>query len=419
MYLTHLSLTNFRNFARLDVEAPRGPVLMVGDNAQGKTSILEAIYFLATFVSFHASNERQLINLWTSHEPLSVARIVATFCRLEGPGSQGQQKTHRLEVRIVAEETANNGGSRLRKEILLDGVKRRMHEAIGAFNAVLFLPQMLRIIEGSPDDRRRYINLAMAQALPHYATSLSDYNQILTQRNALLKQLNERGSDLTSAGVQLTYWDERLARAGAEIMYARIQMIRELERLAARLHRELTHGQEVLRISYQPSFEPLPARPGQFVMPLETSIDRSNLALEKIQHAFLEALRRSRVEEIARGVTTLGPHRDEVRFLANQMDLGVYGSRGQARTAVLALKLAEVAWMKDRTGEWPVLLLDEVLAELDPVRRADLLSRLLETEQAMMTTTDLDLFTEEFIRMVPIWRIHGGHIQSGREDLEV
>jgi DNA replication and repair protein RecF len=412
MYLTHLSLTNFRNYARLDVETPRGPVLMVGDNAQGKTSLLEAIYFLATFVSFHASNERQLINLLASHEPLSVARIVATFCRLEGPGSQPQPKTHRLEVRIVAEETLTNGGSRLRKEILLDGAKRKMHEVIGAFNAVLFLPQMLRIIEGSPDDRRRYINLAMAQTLPHYAATLSDYNQILTQRNALLKQLNERGSDLASAGVQLAYWDERLARAGGEIMYARIQTIRDLERLAARIHRELTHGQEILRISYQPSFEPLPAQPGQFAMRLDTSIDRSNLNLEKIQNALLDVLKRSRLEEINRGVTIIGPHRDEVRFLANQMDLGVYGSRGQARTTVLALKLAEVAWMKERTGEWPVLLLDEVLAELDPVRRADLLSRLLETEQALMTTTDLDLFTDEFVRSVPIWRIQAGHIRN-------
>jgi DNA replication and repair protein RecF len=417
MHLTHLSLTNFRNFARLDVDVPRGPVLMVGDNAQGKTSLLEAIYFLATFVSFHASNDRQLINLWAGHEPLSVARIVAAFCRSESPGGPAQQKPHRLEVRVVAEETANNGGSRLRKEILLDGTKRKMHEVIGAFNAVLFLPQMLRIIEGSPEDRRRYLNLAMAQTLPHYAATLNDYNQILTQRNALLKQLNERSSDLNSAGVQLAYWDDRLSQAGSAIMYARIQMIRDLERQAARLHRELTHGQEVLRISYQPSFEPLPNRPGQFAMPLDTSIDRSILTLEKIQTALLEVLRRSRAEEIARGVTTVGPHRDEVRFLANQMDLGIYGSRGQARTAVLALKLAEVAWMKERTGEWPVLLLDEVLAELDPLRRADLLSRLLETEQAMMTTTDLDLFTPEFIRQVPIWRIRAGHIVN-QDDLE-
>lgn len=412
MYLTQLSLTNFRNFARLDAEVPNGSIILVGDNAQGKTSLLEAVYFLASFVSFHASSDRQLINLWAGREPLSVARIVATFCRTQGSSLQAQQKSFNLEVRIILEETVANGGSRLRKEILLDGTKRKMHEVLGAFNAVLFLPQMLRIIEGSPEDRRRYINLAMVQALPHYAAALTDYNQAISQRNALLKQLNERSSDPAAAEGQLVYWDELLARSGAEIMHARIQALRDFERLAARLHRELTRGEEILRISYQPSFEPLPLRPAQFAMQLDTAIDRSSLPLEKIYTAFIESLRRARAEEIARGVTTIGPHRDEVRFLANQLDLGVYGSRGQARTAVLALKLAEVAWLKERTGEWPVLLLDEVLAELDPQRRADLLARLSETEQALMTTTDLELFSPEFTRAARVWHIRGGQIQK-------
>ena len=413
MYLTHLSLTNFRNFARLDVETPGGPVLLIGDNAQGKTSFLEAVYFLATFVSFHASNERQLINLEAHREPLAVSRILANFSRLEGPQERRQLKSHRLEVRIVLEETQNNGGNRLHKEFLLDGNKRKMHEVIGAFNAVLFLPQTLRIIEGSPEDRRRYLNLAMAQVLPDYSTTLSDYGQILTQRNALLKQLSERNIDLANAGIQLVYWDEKLARTGAEIMQARIRVLRDFERLAARIHSELSHGQEVLRISYQPSYEPLPTRPGQFVMPIDTSLDRSSLPLDKIYSSFMECLARNRGEEITRGATTVGPHRDEIRFLANKLDLGVYGSRGQARTAVMALKLAEVEWMKEKSGEWPVLLLDEVLAELDPLRRADLITRLLKTEQAIMTTTDLDLFPKEFIQTAQIWRIQAGQIFKG------
>jgi DNA replication and repair protein RecF len=239
---------------------------------------------------------------------------------------------------------------------------------------------------------------------------LTDYNQVISQRNALLKQLNERGRDAASAEVQLAYWDEHMARSGAEIMHARIQTLRDLERLAARVHRELTRGEEILRFSYQPSFEPLPIPPSQFAMQLDTIIDRSNLSLERIQNVFLENLARVRSEDIARGVTTIGPHRDEVRFLANQLDLGIYGSRGQARTAVLALKLAEVAWLKERTGEWPVLLLDEVLSELDPQRRADLLSRLMETEQALMTTTDLDQFSSEFTQTARVWHIQAGQI---------
>jgi DNA replication and repair protein RecF len=417
MYLTHLSLTNFRNFARLDIEVPRSPLLLVGDNGQGKTSLLEAIYFLATFMSFHASNERQLVNFWAERDPLTVARLVASFCRTEGPSVNPATKTHRLEVRLILEESGQNGTNRLRKEILLDGVKRKMNEVIGEFNAVLFLPQMLRIIEGSPDDRRRYLNLAMAQALPHFAGTLTDYNQVLSQRNALLKQLNEQPYSAANVAGQLVYWDEQLARKGAEIMLARIQVINDLERLAGRIHRELTHGQEVFRIVYQPSFEPLQARPGQFSLPLDTTIDRSGLPLEKIASVFLEHLARARAEEIARGMTTLGPHRDELRFLSNQIDLGIYGSRGQARTAVLALKLAEVVWMKEKTSQWPVLLLDEVLAELDPMRRNDLLSRLLETEQAIMTTTDLHLFSSDFVHNARTWYVKSGQVMREEQHL--
>jgi DNA replication and repair protein RecF len=411
MYLTQLSLTNFRNFARLDINVPAGPVLLVGENAQGKTSLLEAIYYLATFVSFHASNERQLINLTAVHDPVVVARIIARFKRFDGPLNSPELKNHSLEVRLIIEDPASNGANRLRKEILLDGAKQKMSDVMGVFNAVLFLPQMLRIIDGSPEDRRRYLNLAMGQVLPNFGGRLTDYAQVLTQRNALLKQLIERSADINGASYQLAYWDEQIARMGAEIMQARIQALGELEQLASRFHHDLTHGQEVLRIIYQPSFEPLRTTPGQFTMKLETAVDRSGLSQEAIYRVFLEQLTRLRAEELARGVTTIGPHRDEIRFLANQLDLGTYGSRGQARTAVLALKLAEVAWMKKRGGNWPVLLLDEVLAELDSTRRMDLLSRLQDTEQSLMTTTDLDLFSKSFVEKARLWHIHAGQIE--------
>lgn len=427
MHLTHLSLTNFRNFARLDVDVPRGPVLLVGGNAQGKTSLLEAVYFLATFVSFHATSDRQLINFLAGREPLAVARIVADFQSKHPPAGlapfstappqngaarsgQAASGMHRLEVRIIQEANLFNGSPRLRKELLLDGVKRRLNEVMGQFNAVLFLPHMLRVVEGAPEERRRYLNLAMAQVLPRYAPALAEYGRALTQRNALLKQLSERGSDALNAAPQLAYWDEQLALFGAELVHARIHAIHELERLAARFHRELTRGQEVLRLSYQPAYDPLPQPPRQYALPLEAPIDRSGLALEKIQQGFLACLKKQRSEEIARGMTTSGPHRDEMRFLSNGVDLGTYGSRGQARTAVLSLKLAEVAWMKEKTGQWPVLLLDEVLAELDAERRSDLLGRLEESEQSMLTTTDLDHFSPAFVQGAKIWHIQGGRL---------
>jgi DNA replication and repair protein RecF len=403
MRLTHLSLTNFRNFARLDIEVPHGPILLVGGNAQGKTSLLEAVYFTAAFTSFHATSDRQLINFLAAREPLAVARIVMDYCLENRPDKSG---VHRMEIRIIQEGNGGNGGSRVRKEILLDGVKKKVSEAIGSFNAVLFLPQMLRIVEGAPEERRRYLNLAMEQVIPNYADLLDAYQHALTQRNALLKLLSERGGDTQ----QLNYWDEQLAISGAQIIYSRIHAILEIERFATSVHRELTRGQEVLRLVYQPAYDPFPQRPIQYALPIEAPINRSALGLEKIRNGLLDCLNQLRKDEIARGVTTTGPHRDELRFLGNGIDLGIFGSRGQARTAVLSLKLAEVAWMKEKTGFWPVLLLDEVLAELDTLRRQDLLTRLSQCEQALLTTTDLDLFSPDFVEAARLWHIQAGQL---------
>src|SRR5664280_338398 len=232
MHLTHLSLTNFRSFARLDMDIPRRVILLTGDNAQGKTSVLEAIYFLAAFTSFQTHTDRQLVNFIEARKTLAVGRLVAEYVR--GPAK------HRLEVRLVVEAVGATG-QRLRKEILLDGVKRPLAEVIGHFNAVIFVPQMTQIIEGGPEARRRYLNLALAQSVPGYARQLSEYGEALTQRNALLKNLAERGGDQS----QLDFWDESIARTGASIILRRIEAIQEIEKLAARLHNELTHASEV------------------------------------------------------------------------------------------------------------------------------------------------------------------------------
>lgn len=402
MRVRHLSLTNFRLYARLEVELPAGPLILVGANAQGKTSLLEALYYLATGQSHHAASDRQLINFLSLRtESLPFARIVGEAASTSDPSPK------RVEIRLIVDPTASGDG-RMRKEVLVNGLKRRVSDLAGQVNAVLFLPQDLTLIEGSPSDRRRYLDVALSQVDSGYSLALSEYNKVLSQRNALLKQLQERsGSD-----GQLEFWDERLAEHGALIFTGRAAALADLEARASLIHRDLTRGVDGLRLAYHPAYDPAAAPEGQLGLPLDVPIHRGSLGLAEVRAGLLDKLRATRAEEIARGVTLSGPHRDEVRFLASGLDLGTYGSRGQARTAVLALKLAEVAWMQARTGEWPLLLLDEVLAELDVNRRYELLARLGAAEQCVLTTTDLALFPEAFRERATVWHVEGGRIEE-------
>ncbi|MBN1231311.1 MAG: DNA replication/repair protein RecF [Anaerolineales bacterium] len=398
MRLTHLSLTQFRNFSRLDMDVPRGSVLVIGNNAQGKTSILESIYFLSTFSSFHASSDRELINFLEAYNPLAVSRIVADIER--------EDRSFQLQVRLI-QERARNGVVRARKEVLINGVQKKVSELIGQFKAVLFLPQMMQIVEGSPSERRRYLDMAISQVFPGYVESLSKYNKLITQRNALLKQLGETGGDQS----QLDYWDERVAKHGAEIMDYRIQAIHELEKITSELLHELTSGKEILRIDYQPAFDPLGKNPKTQFLLIDEPKDRTFVDKSKLEKKFLKELTSLRREEIARGLTTIGPHRDELRFISNRVDLGIYGSRGQVRTLLLALKMAEMKWIQCKTGMMPVLLLDEIMAELDDNRSQAVLYAIAESEQALLSTTDLNPLDKSFIDRSEIWQVDEGRVR--------
>ncbi|MCS7248799.1 MAG: DNA replication/repair protein RecF [Anaerolineales bacterium] len=398
--LKHLSLTNFRNYVRLEVDFPKGLLICVGENAQGKTNLLEAIYYLATFLSFQAESDRQLIHFLALHQPLAVARIVAEYQR----GSFN----HRLEVRLILEKENSNGIARIRKEVLLDGVKQKLTAAIGHFSAVIFLPDSIQIIEGPPEERRRFLNLAIGQVNPAYTEALVDFNRALQQRNALLKLLSERGGDES----QLDFWDGEVSRWGGFLIHARIQALEELEAMAAPRHRQLTRGKEGLVVLYLPSYDPYAPAGLQGRFPIEVAVNRRRIPLQQIQEGYLQALRQHRHTDIQKGVTSIGPHRDEIRFLSNGLDLGSYGSRGQTRTAAIALKLAELDWIHTKTNHPPIFLLDEVLAELDPFRRLDLLNRLLECEQAILTTTELGLIDSNFLQRASIWKIQDGRVHA-------
>lgn len=397
MVLTSLSLTNFRIFNRLEVDFPKKSLLLVGKNAQGKTSFLEAIYFLSAMNSLNASHDRQLINFSALKESIPVARLVAVFLRREN--------THRLEIRLIL-EAGINGNGRLRKEILLDGVKRNIQSSIGLFNSVIFLPQMMRILEGGPEERRKYLDYCISQIRPEYARAINDYGNAITQRNALLKQLSERGGDPT----QLEYWDEMISNCGSIIIQNRLLAVQEIEIIALNEYRALTHGQDALQLFYQPGYDPHQNPDSQLKLNIISAMQRPLISVEEIRLGFSNQLKLNRSDDISRGVTTTGPHRDELRIIGNGIDLGVFGSRGQIRSAVMALKLAEFKWLQSKTGEWPLLMMDETMAELDHQHRLDLQDQMEKYDQVILTTTDKHLFTESFLKKSIIWSMEAGKI---------
>lgn len=398
MRIEHLSLHNFRNYARLEVSLPEGPILIHGANAQGKTSLLEAIYYLATARSPYAITDRQLINWDAEQDILPYARISAQVVLASG-------LYNRVEITLTQVPDSLDG-ARLQKDIRVNGVTRRVMDLIGQVNVVMFLPQDLVLVEGPPAERRRYLNITLCQTDSAYCQALSVFEKVLGQRNALLKRI----ADGEARPDELDFWTEQLTTSAGVIVAGRQRLLRDLEIKARRVHADLTGGSEDLELHYQPGFLATPNNSGQlsFNVPgldLNRQIDAAEIARQ-----YAEQLLRTRQEEIARGMTLSGPQRDELRLLVNGRDLGLYGSRGQARTAVLALKLAELQWMRDTLGEWPILLLDEVVAELDSARRAYLLARIENVSQALLTTTEPDIFTESFLRRAVRWHIHQGQI---------
>ncbi len=382
MHIKHLSLTNFRNYIRLELDLPPRLTLIQGDNAQGKTNLLEAIYFLATTRPLHARMDSQLINWSAQRDEMPFARVVADIQRGDAP--------HRVEITLI--KTPKPEAGRLRKRIKVDGVERRALDLIGLVNVVIFSPQDLELISGPPQLRRHYLNATICQIDPRYCRALNRYNRILRQRNYLLRQLQERHGDPD----QLAFWDEGLIEEGTYIIAQRQETLTELNELIHETHLRLTGGKERLNLVYQPSIK------------FTTE--------QRIEEAFAEQLSQVRAKEIQRGLSLLGPHRDDVRFFADDVDMNVYASRGQRRTIALSLRLAEMGLMRSRTGEQPILLLDDVMSELDRDRRQHLMAAIGEEQQAIITTTDLDRFSPHFLARVRLLRVQEGKIESMTND---
>jgi len=282
-------------------------------------------------------------------------------------------------------------------------------DVVGLITVVLFLPQDLSLVEGSPSERRRFMNNTLSQVDAGYYDALDQYEKLLPQRNALLRRIAEgKGSPN-----ELAYWDEQIVQHGSVIIAGRQRFLRELEIGAQQAHHDLTGNKETLTLQYQPSFAPTAEDTGQMSFDVLGLDLHRQIDPETIAPQYQDQLNDEQRESIFRGVTLSGPHRDELRLMINGRDAGLYGSRGQARTAVMSLKLAELDWMYTRTGNWPILLLDEVVAELDASRRAYLLSRIDGRSQTLLTTTELDIFTEDFINRAAVWQVEDGQISPG------
>ena len=412
MYLSRLHLEHFRNYRELDLCFSAPVTLVQGRNGQGKTNLLEAVYYLATSKSRQVRTEREAVDRAAAEEPIPYARIRGEVERREASTT--------LEILF----TLRGDGLNYTKQIRVNGAPRRSMDLIGHLRAVLFLPEDLTLVSGSPSERRRYIDVALCQIDRGYCQTLSRYQKVVTQRNSLLKQLQEREqADSHSAAVQLSFWDDQLVELGTRVLARRHTYLQELAPIARRVQAELSQQQESLELLYLPSFNTglysehdyQRLREGEEV---ETdAIAGMEVGAETIGQRFRERLEFRRGVELKAGSSLYGPHRDELVFLVNGWNLRTYGSRGQQRTGALALKLAELQAMAEATGEKPILLLDDVMSELDAQRRAALLEALADVRQGIVTTTNWGQFSGDFQQNAQLLQIEAGVATSAAGSL--
>ncbi len=395
MYLAHLSLNDFRNYRQLDLALGPGLFLFSGENAQGKTNLLEAVAMLATSNSFHAGSDREVIN-WDAQDHL--ARVSAGVRRQEDEvkieivvidpayygrpqgASPAQQNTHRpIDLPASAQ----------RKRIKVNGVPKKAVDLVGQMKVVLFAPTDLHLVDGSPEDRRRFLDRSLCQMQPRYYQAWQKYRKVITQRAALLKRIRENQEDPS----MLSYLDEQLVTQANLIMFERRRMTAALNEQAYIFQETISGGREHLQIAYRPSFS---VDPGRDIL--------------QAQQDYREQLHEVRRREIHQGVCLLGPHRDDMEFLVDGVSMLTYGSRGQQRTVALSAKLAELAYMRASTGDEPVLLLDDVFSELDHLRREYLLHQVLQHEQVLLTATDFMSFPEEILAKAHRHQVVNGQI---------
>ncbi|MBD1923199.1 DNA replication/repair protein RecF [Microcoleus sp. FACHB-831] len=378
MYLKTLHLRQFRNYKdqRIDFSAPK--TILVGNNAQGKSNVLEAVELLATLKSHRGGRDRDFVR-----EGASEGKISATLDRTNGLSELA------LTLRIQGRRTVALNQESLRRQL----------DFLGVLNAVQFSSLDLDLVRGAPERRRNWLDSMLTQLEPIYAHILQQYNQVLRQRNALLKALKNQDSDAldrisANQDSELALWDAQLATVGSRVTRRRSRVLQRLAPLATAWHASISGKTEVLELTYAPN------------IPLEYDDAAS------VQQSFLDKIQQRRVAEQHIGTTIVGPHRDDVDFAINQTPARAYGSQGQQRTLVLALKLAELKLIEEVVGEPPLLLLDDVLAELDLLRQNQLLDAIQDRFQTLIATTHLGSFDAQWLNSSQILSVQAGQINT-------
>ncbi len=369
MFLNKLSLKHYRNYEQFELTTSSNVNIFVGPNAQGKTNLLESIYVLALTKSHRTHQDKELIG-WSGEESYLHAEITKKYgaCQLD------------LNISPKGKKVKVNGLE-----------QKKLSNFIGALNVVIFAPEDLEIVKGTPGVRRRFLDMEIGQVQPAYLYDLTQYQKILLQRNNFLKQIHAPNSANES---MFSVWNEQLAQVGVKIMKKRQSFIKKLQHWAETIHAGITNGGEVLRIRYAPSFDQ------------EEAEDETVLFSQ-----FMIKLSQVKDQEIRRGVSLVGPHRDDLLFYINDKEVQTYGSQGQQRTTALSLKLAEIELIHKEVGEYPLLLLDDVLSELDEYRQTQLIQTFQRKVQTFITTTGLESVHLDRLDNASVFHVLKGNVR--------
>jgi DNA replication and repair protein RecF len=392
----------------LEIDLPRGLALLVGDNGQGKTNLLESIFLLATGHAHSADADREMVGWSAAKEPIPYGRVAAKIgsdlgrettvevvLQLTSRGGTGEDdRAPWSQLEKPGPSAVSNGV--LQKGFKVNGVRQRTASSGGAAVAVFAGPEEVDLIGGPPARRRRFLDLPNWQTDQAYAQALRRHQRVLTQRNALVKQSRETGGGRPD---EMDVWDGELAGTGSYILEKRFEMLRVLEPDTVSAHEALTGKSVPIRFDYQST--------------VRQASSNDQFDRESLRQRILSELRDSWTRDSRAGVTTVGPHRDDLRILEGEVDVGTYGSRGQQRSVALALVLAQAGYIRSVVGEEPVLLLDDPLSELDGSRR----TRLLELcsaagRQVLLTTAELELVPDDIRAVGSVFRVERGSVRA-------